>query len=129
MVWLGICSKGITPLVILDKGTVNHKVYIEKILPVALKYGNHVFGNNRTFQQEGATAHTHHLSQKWCVDNFPAVIEKDHWPPNSPDLNPLDYFIWDEFIQQIQWVKVHSKKTLIDELKRAVKRIRLKKVL
>jgi transposase len=129
MVWLGVCSKGITPLVILDKGTVNHKVYLEKILPVALKYGNQVFGNNWTFQQDGATAHIHHLSQKWCIDNFPAVIEKDHWPPNSPDINPLDYFIWDEFVQQIKWEKVRSKNSLIGELKRAVKRIRLEKVL
>ena len=119
---LGVCSKGITPLVILDKGTVNHKVYIEKILPVALKYGNHVFGNNWIFQQDGATTHTHHLSQQMgCVDNFPAVIEKDYWPPNSLDLNPLHYFIWDEFVQQIKWEKVHSKKTLINKLKRAVK--------
>ena len=129
MVWLGVCSKGITPLVTLDKGTVNHKIYIEKILHVALKYGNHVFVNNWIFQQDGATAHTHHLSQKCCIDNFPAVIEKDHWPSNRTNLNPLDYFIWDEFVQQIKWEKVHSMKTLIDELKHAVKRIRLEKVL
>ena len=39
MVWLCACSKGITPLVILDEGTVDHTVYIKKVLPVALKYG------------------------------------------------------------------------------------------
>ena len=39
MVWLGACSKGITPLVILDDGTVDHDYYIKKVLPVALKYG------------------------------------------------------------------------------------------
>ena len=37
MVWLGVCSKGITPLVILDEGTVDHRYYIEKVLPTALK--------------------------------------------------------------------------------------------
>jgi hypothetical protein len=45
MFWLGVCSKGVTPLVILDKGTVDHAVYIEKVLPAALKYENQVFGN------------------------------------------------------------------------------------
>ena len=40
MVWLCVCSKGIMPLVILDEGTVDHTVYIKKVLPVALKYGN-----------------------------------------------------------------------------------------
>ena len=33
MVWLGACSKGITPLVILDGGTVDHDSYIRKVLP------------------------------------------------------------------------------------------------
>ena len=32
MVWLVACSKGITPLVILDEGTVDHTVYIKKCL-------------------------------------------------------------------------------------------------
>ena len=56
--------------------------------------------------------------------NFSSFIDKDHWPSNSPDRNPWDYSIWDEFAQQINCVKVNSKKILIDELKRSVKRIR-----
>ena len=58
------------------------------------------------------------------MDNFPSFIDKDHWPPNSPALNPLDYCIWDEFAQCVNWKKVTSKGTLIDELKHAVKNIR-----
>ena len=124
MVWLGACSKGVTPLVILDKGTVNHERYIKDVLPVPLKYGNDVFGNDWTFQQDGATSHTHATTQQWCKDNFPSFLDKDHWPPNSPDWNPLDYSIWDEFVHQMDWNKVKSKQTLIDERKRAVKKIR-----
>ncbi|CAF4756340.1 unnamed protein product, partial [Rotaria socialis] len=52
MVCLGACSKGLTPLVILDEGTVDHTVYIEKVLPVALKYGNQFFGSDWVFQQD-----------------------------------------------------------------------------
>ena len=124
MVWLGACSKGITPLVILDEGTVDHNCYIEDVLPVALKYENIVFGNNWAFQQDGATTHTHNLTQEWCRENFPSFITKDRWPPNSPDLNPLDYSIWDEFINVIDWSKVKSKTTLIQQLKSSVKKIR-----
>ncbi|CAF3760617.1 unnamed protein product [Rotaria socialis] len=123
MVWLGACSKGLTPLVILDEGTVDHTVYIEKVLPVALKYGNQFFGSDWVFQQDGAKPHSHHLSQKWCRDNFPTFIEKDRWPPNSPDLNPLDYSIWDQLVNNINWNKVYSKTTLIMELKLSVKKI------
>ena len=50
MVWLGACSKGITPLVIVDEETVDHTVYIKKVLPVALKYGNETFGRDWIFQ-------------------------------------------------------------------------------
>jgi transposase len=124
MVWLGACSKGLTPLIILDKGTVDHQRYINQVLPVALKYGNKVVGNEWTFQQDGAKPHTHIVTQEWCRENFPSFIGKDRWPPNSPDINPLDYSIWDEFGHQINWAKVQSKKTLINELKLDVKRIR-----
>jgi len=124
MVWLGACSKGITPLVILDDGTVDHDCYIKKVLPVALKYGNKVFGDDWIFQQDGAKPHQHHLTQEWCQKKFPSFIDKDRWPPNSPDLNPLDYSIWDEFANAINWSKIKSKATLIQQLKSSVKKIR-----
>jgi hypothetical protein len=124
MVWLAVCSKGVSPMMIFDKGIVNHDRYIKEVLPVALKYGNHVFRNDWTFQQNGATSHTHRLTQEWCHDNFPAFIDKDHWAPNSPDLYPLDYCVWDEFAKFIDWNKVTSKATVILELKNAVKKIR-----
>ena len=101
MVWLGACSKGLTFLVILDERTVDRTVYIEKVLPVALKYGNQFFGSDWVFQQDGAKPHWHRLSQKWCRDNFPTFIEKDRWPPNTPDLNSLDYSIWDQLVNNI----------------------------
>ena len=129
MVWLGACSKGVTPFVILDKGTVNHETYIKEVLSVALKYGNTIFGDDWTFQQDGATPHTHAVIQQWCDNSFPSFLDKDHWPPNSADLNPLDYSIWNEFVHQMNWNKVISKQTLIDELKRAVKKIRATVVL
>ncbi|CAF1438490.1 unnamed protein product [Rotaria sp. Silwood1] len=93
MVWLGVCSKGVSPLMIFDEGTVGHARYIKEVLPVALKYGNYVFGNDWTFQHDGAKPHIHQLTQQWCHDNFSGFIDEDHWPPNRPDLNPLDYCI------------------------------------
>ncbi|CAF3774122.1 unnamed protein product [Rotaria magnacalcarata] len=124
IVWLGACSQGITPLVIFDEGTVDHACYIEKVLPVALEYGNKVFGNDWIFQQDGAKPHQHYLTQQWCRNNFPSFIDKDCWPPNSPDLNPLDYSIWDELANAIDWNKVKSKSTLIQQLNSSVKKIR-----
>ena len=87
---------------------------------MVLKYRNKVFENEWTFQRDSAKPHTHKLSQKWC---------EDHRPPNSPDLKPLDYSVWDEFNNQVNWSKVQSKTTLIEELKQAVKPIRKEVVL
>ncbi|CAF4485396.1 unnamed protein product, partial [Rotaria socialis] len=71
-------------------------------------------GNIRkVFQPDDVKPHSYHLTQLWCRDNFPSFIGKDRWPPNSPDLNPLDYSIWDELVNTINWNKVQSKTTLI----------------
>jgi len=66
MVSLGVCYKGVTLLVIFDQETVDHVEYIQKVLPVAFKYGNKNFGEHWTFEQDGAKPHVHHLTQKWC---------------------------------------------------------------
>ena len=83
-------SKGLTPLVNLDEGTVDRSCYIKNILPVALKYGNEGFGDKLIFKQNGANSHRHHLTQEWCRDIFPSLIDRDRWPSNNPDLNILD---------------------------------------
>ncbi|CAF1683322.1 unnamed protein product [Rotaria magnacalcarata] len=123
MVWLAVCSKRVSPLVIFENGTVDHDRYIKEMLPVALKFGNNTFGAAWTFQQDGARPHIHVKSQEWCDKHFPCFIDKNHWSPNSPDLNPLDYCIWDELVHQVNWEAVKSKKTLINKVKRAVRKV------
>ena len=110
MIWLEVCSKGVRPLVTLDKGTIDHGRYIKEVLPVAIKYGNKVFADDWTYQQNNATSHTHNLTQEWCEQNFPSFIDKYRWPSNSTDLNPLHYSIWEQFVQQMNWNKMQSKK-------------------
>jgi len=39
------------------------------------------------------------------------------WPPNSPDLNPVDYAVWGALQQQVY----HKRKfTTVDQLKQAI---------
>ena len=93
MVWLKVCSKGVSPLVIFESDTLDHDRYIKEVLPVAFKYGNDMFGDDWICQQDGAKAHIYEKSQEWCVKNFPSFIDKDHCHPNGSDLNPLDYCV------------------------------------
>ncbi|CAF2098052.1 unnamed protein product [Rotaria magnacalcarata] len=88
MVWLGACSKGVSLLVIFENGTIDHERYIQEVLPVALKFGNDMLGDNWTFQQDGGRPHIHRKTQDWCRTHLPCLIDKDHWHRNSPDLNP-----------------------------------------
>ena len=34
------------------------------------------------------------LKQEWMDDNLYDQITPNIRPPNSPDLNPLDYYVW-----------------------------------
>ena len=43
----------------------------------------------------------------------PDFISPDLWPPNSPDLNPVDYEIWAVMQRRVYKTKIHT----IDELK------------
>ena len=59
MVWVRGCSKGLSSLVIFENGTIDYNRYINEVLPVTLKYGNSIFGNDWTFQQCDAKTHFH----------------------------------------------------------------------
>ena len=102
-VWLAVCSENVAPFVLFEKGTLDRHRYIKEVLPVVLRYEN-----NWIFQQDNGTSHTHQETQDWCSQHFPSFIDKDTWPANTPDLNPLDYCIWDEFAQAINWDNVTS---------------------
>ena len=43
----------------------------------------------------------------------PDFIAPDMWPPNSPDLNPVDYSIWSVMQQHVN----HSRVKDVDELR------------
>ena len=62
MIWVGVCSKGVRPLVILDKGTIDHDRYIREVLPLPINDGNKIFSDDWTYQQDNATTHTHNLT-------------------------------------------------------------------
>ena len=47
------------------------------------------------FQQDGARPHTATTVQTWLTEKFGnKFIDKNSWPPRSPDLNPCDFFLW-----------------------------------
>ena len=129
MVWLGACSAGLAPSVVLDKISVNHEIYIKEELPVALKFGKKMLDDSWVYQQDGAAYHIHQLTQEWCARHLQSFIPKHRRPANSPDLNPLDYCIWNELVETVDWGRIKSKLPLIEEFKRSVKKVKPEVVL
>ncbi len=46
------------------------------------------------WQQDMGPCHVSGRSRAWLKEHAHDCVDKDTWPPNSPDLNPLDYFFW-----------------------------------
>jgi len=61
------------------------------LLPdIEAKCGRHKW----TLQRDGAPAHTARNTMEYLEKAKIDFIEPDMWPPNSPDLNPVDYAVW-----------------------------------
>ena len=53
-----------------------------------------VSGDFFIFQQDSAPAHRARDTVQFLAQSTPSFIPPDLWPPNSTDLNPVDYKIW-----------------------------------
>jgi len=60
--------------------------------------------------------------QEWLGEHCPDFIDKNSWPPNSPDLNPLDYRVWGAMLEKFSELK--PKPQNVAELRTALLTIR-----
>ena len=95
---------------------MNASYYVTKLLPNLIKDCRHLLSDTFIFQQDGAPAHRTALAQDW-VKKCPGFIGKNEWPPNSLDLNPLDYHMG---CDARRYQRYMPKPTNIAELKTAL---------
>jgi hypothetical protein len=103
MVWGGMTGYGLTNLHFIPQGMrINSDYYIENILKKVVKPAFNVnvidgllfsASGNGVFQQDGARCHTSAKTILWLDENIPSYIHPTNWPPNSPDLSPIEN-IW-----------------------------------
>ena len=153
MVWIGITEFGTTEPYFVKKGwfkiltipkikifnflllqntkgeTIDSVYYHRRILPYAKRKGNQLFGGTKwLFQQDGATPHTANICQNYCEKNLFKFIKKDKWPPNSPDLNPCDYYFWNAVVTRMNCSKFSGIDTFKEEIKRAINNIPIEEI-
>ena len=96
IIWAGISKLGFTSLNFVDPGAkINGTYYREVLLSQKLLPVMHdVSGEFFIFQQDSAPARRARDTVRFLEQATPAFISPDLWPPNSLDLNPMDYKIW-----------------------------------
>lgn len=98
VVWCGLWSRGIVGPFFFE-GTVNGENYLDMLKEWLIpQIQAHPLFDTMLFMQDGAPPHFSREVRAWLHDTFPerwigrrGPIE---WPPRSPDLTPLDFFLW-----------------------------------
>ena len=67
----------------------------------------HIAGDAFVFQQDSAPARRARDTIQLLEQETPDFIGLDLWPPNSPDLNPVDYKIWG-----VMWQHVYERRMI-----------------
>lgn len=105
VVWAAMSAKGIIGPYFFEDGrghalTVNTDRYCDMIRTFLAPSLQEFSGYNSAtfFQQDGARCHTTDRSIGALNELFPGKLMSLRgnikWPPRSPDLSPLDYFLW-----------------------------------
>jgi len=100
----------VDPGVMIDGAYYHNVLLSQQLLPAIRQISGEFF----IFQQDNAPAHRARDTTNLLERDTPAFISPDLWPPNSPDLNPVDYKVWGVMQHRVDQTKVKD----LDDLKR-----------
>ncbi|KAJ3438845.1 transposable element tc1 transposase [Anaeramoeba flamelloides] len=114
LIWGGISYYLQTELIVIEK-SVNTETYINDIIKNSrvIKKANREYGClNWIFQQDGARPHTSRKTMDFLNRRCQVM---NTWPPNSPDLNPIEN-LWSIMDRRLKHVNPKNKEEFIEEL-------------
>lgn len=128
-VWCGLIGSVVVGPVFYN-GTLTGNRYMEfirNVLEDFLDNANYLMRQNLYFQQDGAPAHNYHLVQtyldtifaeKWIGTNGPI-----QWPARSPDLSPLDFFLWGYLKNEVYKTRYDNVRELQDKVREVFRQL------
>lgn len=127
MVWAGVAHNLKTDLVFFRQGeTLDADRYQSAILaPIVVPLCQQ---HDLVFQQDSAPCHTAKRNAEFLRSENINFWTKEDWPPNSPDLNPLDYGIWGMLQQEVYRVPPKSLQDLERKIRKAWEKMDQSKV-
>jgi len=116
-----ISSDGdIMPPHIIETGVrVDTDVYLDVLSSVVFPWIEKVaHGRPWVWQQDKSQCHVSDKTIDWLKENAYDFVDKETWPPNSPDLNPVDYFFWGVLEAKINRRRHDNKASLMESIRR-----------
>jgi len=117
MVSVGVSALGLTAIHFIDPGVkINGHYYRAVLQKRDLLPDIREFSDCYTFQQDSAPAYRARETIDLLAKETPDFILPTLWPPNSPDLNPVDYKIWSVMQEKVYRQNIRD----VDELRERI---------
>lgn len=106
----------------------SYGIFLEYVLPDLLHDVPASLRDRIWFQHDGAPSHFSHYAREYLNRDFPARwIGRGGpiaWPPRSPDLSPIDFFLWGFLKGLVYETPVTSDEDLVARVVEAAARVR-----
>lgn len=129
-VWCGIIkNKLIGPVFLPPRlNGENYLQFLRTSLQMLLDNVPIINLHNFIYQQDGAPAHYSAPVVEWLNETYPnRWIGRNGpilWPPRSPDLTPLDFYLWGYLKGEVYEVEINTREQLIERIENACAKIR-----
>lgn len=121
MVFGAVASDGhVMPPHFIPAGVrINAEEYISILEDILIPWLTRNYDLNKVMLvQDSAPAHASLRVQDFLSRRIPLYVPKDIWPPNSPDLNPCDFWMWG-VIEEKSNSHAHAS---VSDLKKSIKK-------
>ena len=125
-VWAGIVDDYIVGPYFFEENLNgnNYLDFVRTELPNLLRNVLHNIQEIMWFQQDGAPAHRSRQVKNYLNERFPnrwidLGSTTQIWPPRSPDLTPLDFFLWGYLKEKVYKTEPTTMEDMKDRIRRA----------